>query len=102
MAILHEDICTFMISSLILPRIRNVSDQSGRENKTRFPYNNFFFSENRRPQMTIRRMRFACWVPKFIKTLSECVIRTAFPLQRWFYERASMLPCTYIVCLVER
>jgi len=58
--------------------MRNISDKSCRENhKTHFVFSNFF-SENRtvyekmwknivergRPQMTIRHMRLACWLPK--------------------------------------
>ena len=34
-----------------------------------------------RPQMTIRRMRVACWIPKATNTPSEYVTLTAFPLQ---------------------
>jgi len=55
-----------------------------------------FFSENRaayeimwknmlgpgRPQMTIWRMRIACWIPKATDTHSEYVTLTAFPLQQ--------------------
>ena len=54
----------------------------------------FFFSENRvvyekmlkyfvergRPQMTIWRMRVACWLPKATNTHLEYVIFIAFPL----------------------
>jgi len=57
-------------------------------------FNNAFFFENRavyeitwknivqpdRPQMTIRRMRIACWIPKSTDTHSECVTLIAFPL----------------------
>jgi len=69
--------------------------------KTQIFHTITFFSENHRPQLTIRRMRFACWVPKVTKTLSECVTPTSFLPQRWFYERTSLLCCTYIVCIVE-
>jgi hypothetical protein len=64
-----------------------------------------FFSENRsvyelmwkgvvqpdRPQMTIWRIRTACWTPKATDTRSEYVIIIAFPRQQWLRERASML-----------
>ena len=53
-------------------------------------------------QMTIWRMRIACWIPKATNTHSECAILTAFPLQRWLHERASMLRYTYIACLIVR
>ena len=70
---------------------------------------NIFFSENRavyeiiwkniiqpdRPQITIYRTRFACWIPKAINTLSEYVIITDFPL----HERSSLLRYTYFAFL---
>ena len=46
----------------------------------------------------IRRMRFACWITKATDTHSECVILTAFPLQQWLRERASILRL-YVQCL---
>jgi len=36
-----------------------------------------------RPQMTIWRMRIACWVPKATDILSECVTIIAFPVHQW-------------------
>jgi len=46
------------------------------------------------------RMRIACWIVKATNTHLEYVIIIAFPLQQWLHERASMLRCTYINCLV--
>ena len=44
------------------------------------------------PQMTIRRMRIACWINKATKTHSEYVIFIAFPLQKkWLQESTSLL-----------
>jgi hypothetical protein len=43
-----------------------------------------------RPQMAIRRMRFACWITKATDTHSEYVILIAFPRQQWLRERASV------------
>jgi len=77
---------------------------------TYFMFNNFFF-ENRavcevmwkntvepgRPQITIWRMRIACWIPKATDTHSEHVILIAFPLQQRLHERASMLRYTWTV-----
>ena len=37
-----------------------------------------------RPQMTIWRMRIACWIPRATNTLSEYAI-IAFPLQQWLH-----------------
>ena len=52
------------------------------------------------PQVTIWRMRIACWIPIATDTNSEYVIITAFPLQQCLHERASMLRYAYIACLV--
>jgi len=69
--------------------------------KTHFLYNNLLLPGNRavykmwtnrvlpdRPQMTIERMSFACWVTKITNTHSKYVILIAFPLQQWLNERA--------------
>ena len=47
--------------------------------------------ERDRLQITIWRMRIACWIPNATNTHSEYVIRIAFPLQQWLHERASLL-----------
>jgi hypothetical protein len=47
--------------------------------------------ERGRPQMTIRRMRIACWITKATNTHSEYVIFIAFLLQQWLHEHC--LPC---------
>ena len=74
----------------------------------------FFFSENRAvceitwknivepgtPQMTWR-MRIACWIPMAANTQSEYVIVTALPTQQLLHERASLLRCTSIACLLD-
>ena len=66
--------------------------------------NNFFLPENHtvyeimwknmvepeRPQVTIRSMRFACWITKATDIHSEYVILTAFPLQQWLHDRTSV------------
>jgi hypothetical protein len=57
--------------------------------------------ERDRPQMTIRRMPMACWIPNATDTHSEYVIRIAFPLQQWMHESASMLRYTYIACAIK-
>ena len=53
-----------------------------------------------RPQMTIWRMRIACWIHKATNTHSEYVILIDVPLQKWLHERASLLRDTYTACLV--
>jgi hypothetical protein len=76
---------------------------------------NYFFLKNRafyeimlknfiewgRPQMTIWRMHNACWITKAKHTDPEYVTLTAFPLQQWLEERASVLRHTYIASLSE-
>jgi len=42
-----------------------------------------------RQQVTLWRMRIACWIPKVTNTRSECVIFISFPLQQCFHERTS-------------
>ena len=64
-------------------------------------FNNFFFLnravyeivwenvvERDRPQMTIRRIRIACWIPKATNTYTGYVILIVSPLQQWLHERA--------------
>ena len=103
-------------SRRFLLRLRNVSDNSCRENQnTHFVLNTLLFRKKkirlwdmekyvRHGHVTddniTRHMRFACWIPKATNTHSEYVIFIAFPLQQWLYERVSMLRYTYIVCLV--
>jgi len=67
-----------------------------------------FFPENRavyeitwkntvepgRPQMTVWRMRFLCWISKATDIQTEYIIFIAFPLQQ-FYTNA---PRCYITC----
>ena len=58
--------------------------------------------------MTVWHTHIACWIPKATNarvhahthTHTGCVILIAFPLQQWLHELASMLPYTYIDCLV--
>jgi hypothetical protein len=49
----------------------------------------------------IRRMRIECWIPKPTNTYSEYVILSAFLLQQWLHERAPVLLCIYVACLVS-
>jgi len=51
--------------------------------------------------LAIWRMRIAGWIPKATNTHSQHVILTAFPLQQWFQESASLLRNTYVACLVQ-
>ena len=57
-------------------------------------------AEPYRQQMEIWRKRIACWIRKRLQTHSEYVILIAFPLQQWLHERASVLRCTCIACVV--
>jgi hypothetical protein len=59
-------------------------------------------AEPDRPQMTMWRMRIACWIPKATNTHSDYVIFIAVLLQQWLYESASLLRHTYIACLVRK
>ena len=46
-------------------------------------------------------MRIARWTPKSTSTHSEYAILTAFALQQWLHERASVLHYTYTACPVN-
>jgi hypothetical protein len=98
------------ISRSVPLTVINVSDKSCRENQnTRFVFENFAFYELLRKntvepgwrRMKIWRMRIAYWIIKATDTYSEYVILIAFPLQHWWYERASLLRYTCIVCFVS-
>jgi len=51
-----------------------------------------------RPQMTIWRMYAAYWIPKASNAQSEYVKITAFPLQQWLHEGASLLRHIWCAC----
>jgi hypothetical protein len=50
--------------------------------------------------MTIWRIRIAFRITKAANPHSQYVILTAFPLQQWLQEHASVLRYMYIACLV--
>ena len=96
----------FFISRSFLLRMRNVSGKSCWENQnTSFFVQKLFFFENRavyeimwkncverdRLQITTWDTSIACRITKATHIQSQYVALTAFPLQQWFQERASML-----------
>jgi len=97
---------------LILPIMRTDSDKfCGGNQNTHFcsitnpPENNALYeimwkniAERGRPQMTIWRMRIACWIPKATTTHSEYALFIACPLQQRLHERSSILRHTYFGC----
>jgi len=107
---LHEDRYTFsIIPRSVLVRMKNISDKVIEKLETHTLYTIiFFFFYNRaaceimwkntvergRAQMTIWRMRVACWILKATNTYTGYVIHIAFPLQQWLQESASMLRYT--------
>jgi hypothetical protein len=111
---------TFLIISLsVLLRRRNVTDKSCRENRNTFYTQYILFrkscriwdnvekycraGEAKRPQMTIWRMRIACWITKATNKRSEYVtFNSFFPLQQWLHERASVLCYEHLACIVWR
>ena len=52
-----------------------------------------------RPQVVIRHLRIACWVPKATNTQYKTLI--AFPQQQWLQERAPLLRYTHIARLLS-
>jgi len=118
MGTLREDQYTsLIISRSFLFRMRNVSDESCRENRnTHFMLSNFFqkkcafdeikwknFVKPGSPQITKWRMHIACWIPKATNTRSEFVILIAFTLQQRWHEGASILSSImqHVACLVQ-
>ena len=108
---LHEDVWTFtIISRWIILKMKNISDESCRENiNTHFMFGKPFFQKScrlweivgkygkgkhaRRDNIT-RRMRLARWIIKATATRSKYVILIAFPGQKWFSEA----PQFYVIC----
>jgi len=112
---LHEDLyISVIISRSVILRMRNVSDKSEKENQNshfivrKYSVENCAVYEIRwenmvqpdTPQLTIWRMRIACWINEATDTHSDYVILIDFPLQQWLHESASMLRYMYIACLV--
>jgi len=54
-----------------------------------------------RPQMRIRYVRIACWIPKATQILAHCVIFIALPLQQLLQESASIICYISIDSLVN-
>jgi hypothetical protein len=54
-----------------------------------------------KPQMTIWRMRIACYIPKPTNTFFEYVIIIACPPQQRLYEPASILLCSILRVLFK-
>ena len=112
---MKTNIIFLIISRSFLARLRNAPDKRcGANQNTHFMFNNFFFFLNMlpfillksilqkgRPQMTTWRMRISRYVPKAKNTLSEFIIRIAFPQQQWLHEIASILRKTYTAYLVN-
>jgi len=92
---LHKGVCKCMlISRQFLLRMRNTSYELVQKIKTHLSVLILFFGnrtlydvkgkkfiERGRPQMTIWRMRIACWITKSTNTHSEYEILMAFPVQ---------------------
>jgi hypothetical protein len=110
----QKTIKLLVISRSFLLRMKNVSHKSCEENQnTHFVFSNFFF-ENRivceimwknvvergRPQMTIWRMRIACWIQKTTNTHSEYVKLILLPLQQCLNKCASAPHYTHIARFV--
>jgi hypothetical protein len=90
--------------------MRNVSAKMcGVNQNTHFMFSNFFpenisvyqviwknIVEPSRPQVTIRLLRISRWLPKATNIHSKYETLTAFSLQQWLHNRASLLRYTYI------
>jgi len=90
----------------------NVWDKNCRENQNTHFVFSYFFRQScclwdnvknnvkpDRPQMTIWRMRVACWIPKSSHTRSEYVILINFTQQQWLRESTLVLRlCIHCLC----
>jgi hypothetical protein len=56
------------------------------QNRAVYEMRKIIVVQRERSQMTIWRMRIACWIPMLTNTHSECAIRMALPLQEWLHE----------------
>jgi hypothetical protein len=103
----------FVVSCTVLLRMKHVSGKSCGEKSKHFMFSGPFFKnlavyeimwknvlQPIRPQMTIWRMRIACWTPKATDTFSEYVTIITLRLQQLLHECASLLRYTYIDSLV--
>jgi hypothetical protein len=91
--------------------VRNISDKICRENKKKIHVQIYIFFLNCASyeimwknmvqpdsrQMTIGRIRIACWITK--ATHSDYIIYIAFPHRQWLEESASMLRYTNIASI---
>jgi len=57
-------------------------------------------AERGRPQMRIRRLRIACWIPRATSTHSEYVILLLFHCKNGCSNPDLLLRYTYAACLV--
>jgi hypothetical protein len=51
-------------------------------------------------QMTKKRIRFACCITKGTDTHTGYVTLTVFPQKQWLQDRACVLLCTDVDCLI--
>jgi hypothetical protein len=103
-----------MKSLSFLRGMRNIFGKIWSENQsTHFMFNSIFFRKScrlwdnventvdtDRPQMTIWRMRTACWIFKAKNTHTEYVMLIAFPPQQLLHVHAFVLFYTYMACPV--
>jgi hypothetical protein len=77
---LHEDLCTFIIiSHWILLRMRNVSDESCRDNEnTHFVFKKIFFSENRAVYEIMWKNMVQPDSPQMAVQYGECVLHAGY------------------------
>jgi hypothetical protein len=114
MGILHDYLCSFIISRWTVLNMSNISDTI--VEKIKIPIlcsTNIFWQsaiyeimwknlvESARPQMTIWHMRIACWIPKATQAHSEYVILITFALKHWLHGSASFLYFFILCCLVN-
>jgi len=95
----------YIYDNIFLRSMRNVADKVAHKIETRVFCSVTFFEippvyeiiwkgtvELDRPQVTIWRIRIACWIAKATNAHSDCVMVIALPRQKGLRERARVRP----------
>ena len=88
---------------------KNFTQNCRETQKTHFIFSDFFYRKSFRLWDDVEKCvragightwPYDSWIRKATNTLTEYTLLTAFPLQQWLQERASVLHYTYIACVV--
>ena len=111
MGILHDKLCSFIISRWTLLNMKNISDTVVQKIKTPISCSTNIFRKSAvyeimwnilssRPQMTTWPMRIACWISKATQAHSEYVLFITFALKQWLHGWATFFNFSYFAVLL--